>query len=117
MKRYRAGYKKRVKIVRVTLPMSEFAKLKTMAKAEGRRPATLARAYIEEGLTGDPRIPARIEAELKAVKHLINNVGDNINQIARHSNTIKRVADERGLYRWLRALEGHVKDYTRGRLK
>lgn len=117
MKSYRADYKKRVKIVKVTLRMSEFAKLKATAKTEGVRPATLACEYIKEALTGDPRVPASIEAEIKAVRHLIRNIGNNINQIAHHSNTIKRVADERGLFRWLKALEGHVADYTSGKLK
>ena len=117
MKDYRATYKKRAKIVKVTLPVSDYARLKASAKAEGKKPATLAREYLLSSLDREARIPAGIQAELNAFRYLVRNVSNNINQLAHHSNTIKRVADERGLFRWLKALEVHVVDYTSGRLK
>lgn len=117
MRSYRADYKKRAKIVKVTLPLDDFSKLKAAAKAEGKKPATLAREYLLAAMDREARIPSGIQAELNAFRYLVRNISNNINQLAHHSNTIKHVADERGLFRWLKALESHVVDYTSGRLK
>lgn len=117
MKDYRAAYKKRVKIVKVTLSMPEFARLKASAGAEGMKPATFARECVLATMEREARIPSGIQAELNAFRYLVRNISNNINQLAHHSNTIKRVSDERGVFRWLKALEGHVADYTSGKLK
>ena len=117
MRSYRAAYRKRAKIVKVTLPMADYARLKTTAKAEGKKPATLAREYLVTSLNREARIPSGIQAELNAFRYLVRNISNNINQLAHHSNTIKHVVDERGLFRWLKALEGRVVDYTSGKLK
>lgn len=117
MRSYRAGYKKRVKVVKVTLPMHDFARLRAVSKAEGKKPATLAREYLVTSMDREARIPSGIQAELNAFRYLVRNISNNINQIAHHSNTVKHVADERGLFRWLKALESHVVDYTSGKLK
>ena len=117
MKKYRTDYKTRTKIVKVTMPMDVFAKLQRQANTEGSKAATLARAFIESGLDREARIPSGIQAELNAFRFLVRNISNNINQIAHHSNTVKHVANERGLFQWLQALESHVLDYTSERLK
>ena len=117
MKSYRECYKKRAKIVKVTLPIEDFAKLKAAAKTERKKPATLAREYLLTSIDREARIPSGIQAELNAFRYLVRNISNNINQLAHHSNTIKHVADEHGLFRWLKALESHVVEYTSGRLK
>lgn len=117
MRSYRAAYRKRAKIVKVTLPLADFARLKATANAEGKKPATLAREYLTTSMDREVRIPSGIQAELNAFRYLVRNISNNINQLAHHSNTIKHVADERGLFRWLKALEGHVVDYTSSKLK
>lgn len=116
MKDYRADYKTRVKIVKVTMPLSRFATLEARAKAEGSKPSTLAREFIEAGLKREARVPTEIRTELSSLSRLIRSVANNLNQIAHHSNTVRHVADERGVFQWLKALERHVADYTRGRL-
>lgn len=116
MKDYRADYKTRVRIVKVTVPMPVFAKLEARAKAEGTKPASLARDYVETGLKRDTRVPADIRSDLATLSTLIRSVANNLNQIAHHSNTVRHVTNERGVFQWLKALEQHVADYTHGRL-
>ena len=117
MKSYRAGYKKRVRVVKVTMGNAVFAKLEHLATREGTRPASLAREFIEAGLSGDPRLPRQMTAELTALRHLIRSVANNMNQLAKHSNTVRVVNDKHAVFDELKKLEHHILDYTSGKLR
>jgi len=116
MKDYRADYKTRVRIVKVTVPISVFKKLEARAAEEGIKPASLAREYVETGLKRDTRAPTEVRNELFSISRLIRSIANNLNQMAYHSNTVRQVTDERGVFQWLKELEKHVADYTHGRL-
>ena len=117
MKAYRADYKKRVRVVKVTMTNSDFAALEKLATSEGIRPARLARELIVAELYGDPRMPSEMIAELTTLRHLIHSVGNNMNQLARHSNTVRMVIDKHAVFDELKKLERHILDYTSGKLK
>jgi len=57
-----------------------------------------------------------VEAELKELRFLISNIANNVNQMARHSNTVKQVTDENEVFRTLHELEQLVTDFTNNRL-
>ena len=116
MKAYRADYKMRVRIVKVTLDMALFEKLDARASLEGLRPASLARELIEAGLLGDARIPEIVSDELRTLRFLIRNVASNVNQMSHHSNVVRRVADEGALFDELHKLENAIESYTLRRL-
>ena len=117
MKAYRADYKKRVRVVKITLDKALFEKLKSQSSQEGLRPASLARELIEAGLGGNARVPEIVRDELRALCFLIRNVASNVNQMSHHSNLVKRVADEGALFDELRKLETAVEYYTQDKLK
>ncbi len=117
MKAYRTGYKKRVRIVKVTLDNTGYANLERVAKAEGKRPATIALEFIEAGLSGDQRMPRQMTAELTALRHLVRSVANSMNQMAKHSNTVRAVIDKHAVFDELKKLERHILDYTSGKLK
>ena len=117
MKAYRAEYKKRVALVKVTLDKALFEKLEVRGSQEGLRPASLARELIEAGLRGDARVPEIVRDELRALCFLIRNVASNVNQMSHHSNVVKCVADEGALFDELRKLETAVEHHTQNKLK
>ena len=58
-----------------------------------------------------------LAGELNQLKFLIRNIANNLNQIAHHTNTVKRAADAGHVFAELKRLELCVEEYTRGRLK
>ena len=94
---YNREYGERVHRVSVTLTPEEYTALKRDAKALGLRPTSLARELIvsPKGTPSTP--PEAIQKELAEIRFLLRNTANNINQIAHHSNTIKRLVDENGL--------------------
>lgn len=96
-KAYKSEYKTRTHRVGITLTPEEYTALKRDAKALGLRPTSLARELIvsPKGTPSTP--PEAIQKELAEIRFLLRNTANNINQIAHHSNTIKRLVDENGL--------------------
>lgn len=113
---YQQDYKKRVRVLKVTLANADYSRLAKLADHEGKKPTTLARKFILSGINGDTFIPSQVEAELRTMRFLMRNIANNLNQIAHHSNTVRFVADEKAVFSGLRDLETLVFDYTRGRL-
>lgn len=96
-KAYKSEYKTRTHRVTVTLTPEEYATLKREAKALGLRPTSLAREFIVSTKGTLTTQPEAIQKELSEIRFLLRNTANNINQIAHHSNTIKRLVDENGL--------------------
>ena len=96
-KQYKAEYKQRVKRVYLVFSQSEYDEIEKRAKSENVKPATLVKnmalAYHQQVHI----MPEPIKEELQELRFLLRNVANNINQIAHHSNTIQRLADENGL--------------------
>jgi hypothetical protein len=116
-KEYQAEYKDRAKRVSVTLTNAEYSDLAKRAKAEGIKPTALLKnmaiAYHQQA----PIMPEMIRDELQELRFLIRNVANNINQIAHHSNTIKRLADENGLLLEIQKMETTINDFITQRMK
>jgi hypothetical protein len=58
-------------------------------------------------------LPKEMQEKLNEFVFLIRNIANNVNQIARHSNTVKTLTDEHGLLSYLKQLEEAVKEYVK----
>lgn len=116
-KHYKAEYQERTHRVSITLSTSEYEEIAKRANAEGVKPTTLiknmALAYHQQA----PIIPEMIRDELQELRFLLRNVTNNINQIAHHSNTIRRLADENGLLLEIQKMENLITDFVTQRMK
>lgn len=113
---YKAEYQERTKRVSITLTSTEYIELEKRAKAERVKPTTLiknmALAYHQQA----PIIPEMVQEELQELRFLLRNATNNINQIAHHSNTIKRLIDENGLLLEIQKMETTINDFVTQRL-
>lgn len=62
-------------------------------------------------------LPKEIQEELTKFVFLVRNIANNVNQIARHSNTVKTLVDENGLLSYLKKLETTVKNYVKNKVR
>lgn len=100
--------KTQVKRVSMTLTPIEYARFEKRAKKEGVKVTTLVKnmaiAYEQQA----PLFTPEQLHEMQEMRFIFRNVANNINQIAHHSNTIKRLADENGLLLEIKKLEDIV---------
>jgi len=86
----REVYCKRTKRVDCVFSPDQYRKLKARAKEAGLAPSVFLReaafAYLEKRYL----VPANISDRLDELTALLRNMANNLNQIARHTNTIKR---------------------------
>lgn len=114
---YKAEYQERTHRVSITLNNTEYTEVVKRAKAEGIKPTSLiknmALAYHQQ----IPIIPEMVRDELQELRFLLRNVANNINQIAHHSNTIRKLADENGLLLEIQKMETTINDFITQRMK
>jgi len=115
--KYKTEYKERMKRVSITLSNTEYEEIEKRAKAEGVKSSALIKnmaiAYHQQVVI----MPESIKAELQELRFLVRNVANNINQIAHHSNTIQRLADENGLLLEIQKMENTINDFVTEKLK
>lgn len=116
-KLYNKEYSQRTNRVSLTFTNAEYAELEKRAKAEGVKPTTLVKNMALAYHQQSPIIPETIKEELQELRFLIRNVANNINQIAHHSNTIQRLADENGLLLEIQKLEQVINNFVLQKLK
>jgi len=115
-KEYRDEYKTRVKRINLTLTKQQY---QAFTKASGNQKVT---TYIKDlalaGLNQQANIPENLQEELKTLRFAILNIANNVNQIARHSNTVRSItsAEENNLLQHIKQLEDAVSEYTKGRI-
>lgn len=116
-KLYNKEYSQRINRVSLTFTNAEYEELEKRAKAEGVKPTTLVKNMALAYHQQSPIIPETIKEELQELRFLIRNVANNINQIAHHSNTIQRLADENGLLLEIQKMEKTINDFVLQKLK
>lgn len=116
-KQYKSEYNQRVKRVYLIFSQSEYDEIEKRAKSENVKPATLVKnmalAYHQQVHI----MPEPIKEELQELRFLLRNVANNINQIAHHSNTIQRLADENGLLLEIQKMEQVINTYVVQKMK
>lgn len=93
-KAYREGYRTRAKRVNLTFGLSEYAALERAAKASGLPIAAYVKACALRDHEGRTDPPEAVLEELADLSRVVRTIANNVNQMARHSNTIGRVLDE-----------------------
>lgn len=116
-KEYRKTYEKKVKYVTVSIPVAEYKELEKIAKKEKTKVSALVKNMTLAYMQTKTLVPSSIEERLNEFVFLMRNVANNINQIARISNTVKHLADENGLLMEIKKMEDLVKEYTLNKFK
>lgn len=116
-KEYRKTYEKKVKYVTVSIPVTEYKELEKIAKKEKVKVSALVKNMTLAYMQTKTLVPNSVEERLNEFVFLMRNVANNINQIARISNTVKHLADENGLLMEVKKMEDLVKVYTLNKFK
>ena len=115
-KQYRQKYRKRMKEVTVCLPTELHKEFKAFAASQDISLSGLMREATDLQIRSSQLKARAIAEELKELRFLISNIANNMNQMARHSNRVKQVVDENGLYQRLQQLDQMVVEFVDSRL-
>lgn len=102
------GLKHRVKS---TFSNDEFEKIDALAKEYGLKPASFVREVTLSAMSGKVFLDDEAKQELRNITFLIRNISNNVNQMAKLSNSLKGVVDEVAVLQELRNLDDLVKKY------
>ena len=111
MKKYRQEHKNPSKRVNVSLSKSEYFRLKKSAKEQKISPTKQLKNLAFIALDEQENYPVEIEKSLKELVHVLRGVGNNINQIARYSNTVKKAWNEDKALQHLIFLEQEIQKF------
>lgn len=111
-KAYYLKNKEAKKRVTVRFSQEEYRQIESLSAATDIPPAVLIKRLCLAAMNGEQFLSANSEEALQSVSFLIRNIANNVNQMAKHSNTLKRVVDENQLLAELRQLEALVHDYV-----
>ena len=114
---YRKKHAATRKVVSVALSRDDHAEILQYAKSQDMSVSSLLREATLHQLRRSQMKSASLEAELQGLHFLLSNMGNNINQIAKHSNRVKHLVDEQGLLVELMNVQKTVNDFTSSRLK
>ncbi len=112
-KKYNKEKRKKLKDVHIYLTPEEYDFFKQIADKEEIKVSKLIKTMALSQAGKSFYLPKEIQEKLTEFVFLVRNIANNVNQIARHSNTVKSLVDENGLLSYLRELENTVKDYVR----
>jgi hypothetical protein len=112
LKTYRQGYKARAKRVTVTFSNDEYARFARIAQRDEMPVGTLVTACALAALNRTDVQPKAVAQELTDLKFLISNIANNVNQMARHSNTVRAFVEEGALLAELERLQQTIESHT-----
>lgn len=105
-KAYRQTYAAQAKRVGLTFGLAEYRDLERAAKRSGMPVASYVKACTMQAHEDRPvEVPDAVSEELAELSRVIRTIANNVNQIARHSNTIGRVLDEQEVFAHIADLE------------
>ena len=83
------------KRVNITLSESEYARLVEVASESGERPTTFLRNVALAALEGRRVLAKEEEAKVDEFVRVVRGIANNLNQMARYSNSMRGMLDER----------------------
>ena len=115
-KHYQQAYRDRTKakrrVVSVSMDADDHQELSRYAKAhEMSLSRFLREASLHQARSASLQSPQTVE-ELKELRRVILNISNNLNQIAHHSNVVKRVTQENEVFEHIAMLEGLVRNFV-----
>jgi hypothetical protein len=111
MKKYRKTHKEKGKRVSVTLTHQEYLQLKKSAKEQKQTPTKRLKELAFYSLNEKESIPIDTQESFSQFVHILRGIGNNINQMARYSNTFKKIQDEGKVLHHLQLLEEKIKTF------
>ncbi len=109
-KTYREKYKDQAKRVNLTFSLREFRSISRGAKSSGIAVAAYAkRCALEAHHRKAASIPEEVLEQLEDLRRMVRIMGNNMNQMAKHSNRVKQVLDDNEPFVHLQNLEGELK--------
>ena len=114
---YRKKNAHKRKVVSVALPSDDHAEILRYAGLKNLNVSALLREATLHQIRGSQLKSKSLEEELRELRFVISNIGNNINQIAKHSNRVKHLIDEQGLLTELVRVQKTVDEFTQSRLK
>ena len=105
------------KRVSVFMPNSQHVDLSEFAAKQKMSLPALLRVCADLQMRSAKLRGRAVEEELKELKFLLSNIANNVNQMARHSNRVRQVADEDGLFLMLQEAEKTIENFVEVRLK
>lgn len=114
MKTYRAKNKGNATSKRfsISVSSSDHKKLKSAAKKNKKSLSKYTKELALISLYERENYPLDVSASLADLTHILRGIGNNINQIARHSNTFKTFTQDKEVALKLKLLEDTIKEYT-----
>jgi hypothetical protein len=112
-KNWQKEAKKRKKYVNVSFSKDEYDYIKKIADKEGEKVTPFIKALALAQAGKIDYIPKEKQDKLNEFVFMIRNIANNVNQIAKHSNTIKSLKNENGLLAYLKDLETKIKEFVR----
>ncbi len=110
-KKYLKEYSKRVKRVSVTLTLKEYKILEREAKKHDLKPTTFLKKAFFSCLENKKLLSKVQEDELKEFVKIVRSIGNNINQMAKHSNIFRSILNRNRVLNQLEKLEKEVIDF------
>lgn len=115
LKNYRCENKDKIKRVNLTLTVEEHKRLCRMAKAESKKPTGFLKELAFVSLEDRANYPLDVSSDLGELVLILRGIGNNINQIARHSNTFKKVLDENEVLLNIKNMEDEIKKFLKNK--
>lgn len=113
MKAYRADARKAgVRRVSATLSEAEYGQLAGSAKRHGERITTHLKSQALANLDRRYLVPPDISDRLDTVVAIMRGIGNNLNQLARHSNEMKYFLETEEVRFQLKRLEDMVREFV-----
>ena len=116
-RQYRDKTAKTRKVISVSMPIADHDEIARYAKSQDMSVSKLLREATLHQTRGTQINSKQVEEELRALKFLITNISNNVNQMAYHSNRMKQVADENAVFQELKRLDDLISDFTRKRMQ
>lgn len=113
MKTYRAEARRSgMRRVSVTLTPAEYARLGDSATKHGERVTSHLKTQALAALDRRYLVPADLAERLDSLLSVMRGIGNNLNQLARHSNEMRYFLDTEDVRLKLRRLEDAVRDFV-----
>lgn len=109
-KTYREKYKDQAKRVNLTFSMAEFRSILRGANSSGIAVAAYAkRCALEAHHHKSASIPEEVLEQLEDLRRMVRIMGNNLNQMAKHSNRVGEVLDATEPFVYIQSLEAELK--------
>lgn len=114
---YGKQYRENVKRPRLTFSEEEFRQIEELAKSLELKPAVFLKRLVLSAMKGTTLQSEESLQDFQEIRFLLRNIANNLNQIAKHSNTVGYVLDENQVLQNIRDFEETTSDFVEKKQK